>query len=203
MPLDYSNPLIQKFLIERQHQENLKCMNWFLKNKEKIIKNAPKIENCKHYTTEQISKTHMEAGMNMLSKQNDVSIHHRRKTPMEDAETTILNGFFEKSEEVPIMKPVDPKESSILYTDLAAGGGRNAYLNTRHHKLPEDKYTFCVTTYNNYGWKLNENELKRSPPEHNRYSIFVHDLVRRSGAHPDPPESLKPNDAQYKKCVGL
>ncbi|XP_050561586.1 uncharacterized protein LOC126912620 [Spodoptera frugiperda] len=203
MPLDYSNPMIQKFLIERQDQENLKCMQWFLKNKEKIIKNAPKVENCKHYTSEQVAKKRMEADVNMLSEQNNISRRYRRKLSMQEAERTILHGFFEKSEDVPIMKPVDPEDSSILTRELAAGGGRNAYLKTRHRKLPEDKYTSCVTTSNTYGWKLNENKLKRVPPKHNRYSVFTHELVGRSGAHPDPPEALQPKDAQYIRCSGF
>ncbi|KAF9422471.1 hypothetical protein HW555_001869 [Spodoptera exigua] len=205
MPRDeYSNPLLQNFFIERLNQENMKCMKWFLRHKDKIIKNAPNVEDCKHYTTEQIAQAQIEAGLKMFAEQNKVSARFRRKSTLKDeANTTTVNEFFEKREESPIMEPVYPKESSILYKELSAGGGRNAYLNTRYRKLPEEKYTSCVTTSNMYGWKINETELKSSPRKHNRYSIFMHDLFRRSGAYPDPPDSLQPTDAQYSSCLGL
>lgn len=192
MPLDYSDPATQKFLIECNNTASEQRTLWFLKHKEELIRRTQPKENQKDYTTEQIEETRLEAELLALSNQHKESAHHRRNCVLTGATDTTAFSFV-KGEDLAVMKPVDIKESSILYTELGAGGGRKAYLKARKYKLPEDKYNDCLTTNNVYGWALSDSSVKSGAPEHKRYETFFRSLTRQSGVHPDPPHYKSPS----------
>lgn len=192
MPLDYADPVIQRFVIECNRRANKQRTKWFLKNKDELIRQVQCKEKQKHYTTENIEETRLGAGMSVLRNLHEVTARHRRRCAITGtAETTTLN-LFVKSEEPSVMKPVDIDESSILYKDLSAGGGRMAYLFARKHKLPEEKYNDFPTTSNMYGWALRESSIRSGPSKHKRYASYFRDVTRISGVHPDPPHYNQP-----------
>lgn len=200
MPLDYSDPLMLKIIIERNEKDSAKSLRWFLKNKEVIASRAKFTEAHKQYTEEQIARKNIDWDIAGLSKHYEACGRNRRKRAQMGE--TSLNYFSMKAvqPQVPIMKSVDPNESSILYKEMAVGGGRAAYLKMRKYKMPEEKYNSCETS-NVYGWRLGESEIALKAPEYKRYATFLHDLHRNSGVHPDPIHYAPPAEIIYMRCA--
>ncbi|KAJ8718475.1 hypothetical protein PYW08_002712 [Mythimna loreyi] len=200
MPIDYADAATQRFMIECHNKAQKQRTKWFLKHKDKLIQKTQCTEKFKHYTSEQIEKTRLGAGIPALSNQHENSAWHRRRCLLTGAaDTAALRDSFMRSEESPIMKPVDTNETNMLYTEFSEGGGRKAYLNARQRKLPETKYYDCPTTNNMYGWALCDSSVKSGAPEYKRCASYSRDVIRISGVHPDPPH-YNPPATLYETC---
>ncbi|KAJ8714553.1 hypothetical protein PYW07_002778 [Mythimna separata] len=202
MSLDYTDEAKHKFMIECNNKANQQRTRWFLRHKDKLVERARCTEKNKHYTNEEIEETRLKASFPALSQQHEVAARHRRRCLLTGAgEITALGDAILKSEEFPIMKPVDSNEASIIYKELAAGGGRRAYLNARQRKLPELKYNDCPTTNSEYGWALHDSSVRSGAPEYKRYAIYFRYATRPSGVHPDPPH-YDPPAKKREICKG-
>lgn len=206
MPLDYSNPHVLKFLTENFEKSEERCMLWFLKNQEKLLKLATFPENYKGLHTLEVRKIPIEICMPSLTLQHNTSKVNRRKKALPDGVIQTVTapsrlkgepGTVAVSE--PTMKPMNPDVQSTLYK---ANGGRRQYLDRRKRELPEDKYNFCETSSNGYGWRLRDSELSRQPAKYGRRFTYKRSVCSHSGPQPDPAYYMKPPNEPYSKCFG-
>ncbi|XP_026741136.1 uncharacterized protein LOC113503397 [Trichoplusia ni] len=199
MPLDYTDPVTLKCIIERNGYENRERVRWFLKHKDEQIARAQFTERHHQRTENDILKHDVEHSIQALKIQHDENNKHRRRKPQLE---TYLNPLADKPEpDEPVMKPVEHEVSNLHYKPLTLGGGRKTYLSARNLKMPEDKYNSCPTS-SVYGWRLNDSDLTYGFSKHSKYDAFFHDLYRLSGVHPDPPHYEPPTERIYKRCVG-
>lgn len=188
MPLDFTKPGTIKFLKEKYEHEKDQRVGWFLANKEKLIREATLTDKNKGYSAEDIRRAPLEIFMPVLSGLYKVSAENRRKkVPVDGPVIGIAKDMSITPS--PLMKPVEPSVSSILY-EQPPKGGRRQYLNARKRKIPDEKYYFCETSANDIGWQWKESALPRRPPKYGRHEIILHEAPR-SGPQPDPKHYMQ------------
>lgn len=82
-----------------------------------------------------------------------------------------------------VMWPVEPQVKAELFDGTSKDlKGRKKYLEKRHQLMPEERFTYPVTSSFEYGWKLNDaNKSNCKKPEHSRTSRISDFIYRRNG----------------------
>ncbi|XP_028166627.1 uncharacterized protein LOC114357289 [Ostrinia furnacalis] len=197
MPLDYSKPSIIKFLKENYEQEKDQRVGWFLANKETLIKHATLTEKHKGYRVDDIRRAPIEICMPVVTVDHKTSaVNRRKKVPIDgpvlgvDKSKSITTNQLVPSRN-PVMLPVEPTVSKILYEELPVGG-RSQYLNARKRKIPDEKYYFCETSTNVISWQWKDSAFHRQPPKYGRRAVMMRECSR-SGPQPDPKHYKQPD----------
>ena len=102
--------------------------------------------------------------------------------PMPNVKAENTGKSFKKAE----MRPVSLGTKDILYhgfSSLGGVGGRQAYLNERKNKQPDQKYNFPVTSSWVHGWKINDVMKKASekPAQFGRREIVQGSFYTANG----------------------
>lgn len=156
MPLlDITNPKIINFLLENYETETKIRMRWLDLHKDQLQEYATFKSESNGYSTGDVNKASIISGMTVISRDHILSKVHRKKTPVQQ---TVSATFTIKEEDTrEIIKTMMPVKKSIKKLLLES---KKDYLKERNEISPEDKYYFMESTNWNYGWKLNDSELK-------------------------------------------
>lgn len=191
--LDVNDPKILNFLVESYEKESRLRMKWVQLHAGDIEKAALLTREAKNYTTEDIAKSLMEAGMAATTRDHINAARHKYTAPVPDYLHAKVGAT--KDSEAP-MKPVAREVKDSLRE------GRLEYLKKRSSLKPEDKYSFAESTNWLYGWKLDESVLRMSGPVHGKVNHVVRALSGRVGPQRDPDHYNSPDDGETL-CVTI
>lgn len=226
MPLlDITNPAVIIFLIENYEKENRLRLNWIHKHWEKIQQAATLTREPTNYYETDVFAHNMVGGLATITRDHVVAGHNRRKTPLRDGtfipgvehlkhgHSIAEVGLGDPKEDKrltrpdtdtsidPKMRPVEPEVTKIIYKSKPEFG-RVQYLAKRAKVLPERKYYFAECNSYDYGWRLNDSEL-RQKPQYGRCWHLTKALRSRVGPQPDP-RHYKSSDLPGKSnCDGI
>ncbi|KAG6457631.1 hypothetical protein O3G_MSEX010405 [Manduca sexta] len=213
--MDISDPAVIIFLVESYEKENRLRLNWITKHREKIEQAATLTRPPTNYFESDVTAHPMVAGMGTVTISHAVAGYNRRKKPIRDA--TFIPGikYLRKGHSIvdiglgdpkldsklvrpdtdlssdPIMRPVDPELTQIIYKSKPEFGNMK-YMEERGKILPEKRYYFAESSGWTYGWRLGDSTLKEKPM-YGRCWHLTKTLKSRVGPQPDP--------AHYKSSV--
>ncbi|XP_072944982.1 uncharacterized protein [Epargyreus clarus] len=226
MPLvDITNPAIIKFLIENYEKENRLRLNWIHKHKSQIQEAATLTREPTNYFEHDVIAHNMIGGMATITRDHIVAGYNRRKTPIRDG--TFIPGVkhLRHGHSIadiglgdpkvdprlsrpdtdlsidPIMRPVDPKLTEVIYKSKPEFG-KDQYMIKRSKEWPEKKYYFSECSNFDYGWRMRDSEL-RQKPEFGRCWHLMRALRTRVGPQPDPHHYKASEPPGSTKCVAM
>lgn len=225
MPLiDITNPDIIKFLVESYEKTSKLRLRWNLHHQEQLQQAATLNREEKGITELDVIRAPMEGGLAAITRDHVSSGYNRRRTPIRDTKTIPGISSMRKGHSIvdiglgdpkddpklarpdtdysldPIMRPVDPKLTEIIYKDIPTYG-REVYLWHRNHINPEDKYYYPETSYWDHGWRLKDSFFRKNQPVCGRVWKLTKGIKSRTGPHPDPGHYKDSDLPGPTKCV--
>ncbi|XP_041982110.1 uncharacterized protein LOC121735366 [Aricia agestis] len=221
MPYDITNPRIIIFLIENYEKENRLRLKWIEKNKKELLEAATLSREPKNYTQADVLAFKMESGLAALSRDHKSGAKNKIKLQKKDIdiipgikqlrhENTLSDVGLADSEDRhlkldtspdPIMRPVDPKVSKIIYKSKPEYG-RDVYLKERSKLKPEDRYYFSECPNFDYGWRLRDSQVQNISL-HGRRGHLTNEIRNRVGPQPDPNHYKTVTISSLHRCTDL
>ncbi|XP_050682711.1 uncharacterized protein LOC126978019 [Leptidea sinapis] len=115
------------------------------------------------------------------------------------APTQVLPHEVEQSDDISLMKPVEPEVLDLLYGSTEKGAGE-VYLKRRYKKPPEDRFHFRLQTSWDYGWRQKQSKMSARDVNHGRCAILRDTFYRKNNLAPDPGHYSQPAGAQFTVC---
>ncbi|XP_075979937.1 uncharacterized protein LOC142979062 [Anticarsia gemmatalis] len=214
--LDITNPEIIKFLVESYDKTARLRMKWNNLYGDKLRQAATLQREEKGYCEADVLEAAMRVGMATVTRDTIAGRRYKRLVPIRDGVHITNLSDMKKGHSVvdiglgdaktdprlarpdtdetidPIMRPVDPQQTAIIYKGIP-GYGREAYLRSRNKMSPESKYYFNETTASDYGWRLGDSFLGKSGPKYGRVWRLNRDVKSRTGPYPDPLHYKNPD----------
>ncbi|VVC92771.1 unnamed protein product [Leptidea sinapis] len=107
------------------------------------------------------------------------------------APTQVLPHEVEQSDDISLMKPVEPEVLDLLYGSTEKGAGE-VYLKRRFH--------FRLQTSWDYGWRQKQSKMSARDVNHGRCAILRDTFYRKNNLAPDPGHYSQPAGAQFTVC---
>lgn len=221
--MDINNPAVIIFLNENYEKENRLRLNWINNNRSKIQEAATLHRAPTNYFESDVIAHNMKSGMATITRDHVVAARNKKKVPIRDAtfipgtahlrhgNSIVDIGLGDPKEDPrlirpdtdvgtdPVMRPVDPKLTEIIYK-AKPEFGRVQYLSKRGKTWPEKKFYFAECSNWEYGWRMGDSKMKQKP-EFGRCWRLTKTLRSRVGPTPDPPHYKASEPPGATKCV--
>lgn len=221
--MDINNPAVIIFLNENYAKENRLRLNWINNNRAKIQEAATLQREPTNYFELDVIAHNMKEGMATITRDHVVARSSRKQVPIRDAtfipgvehlrkghsivdiglgdpkEDPRLNRPDKSKDSDPVMRPIEPQLTEIIYKDKPEFG-RVQYLNKRGKTWPEKKFYFTECSNWEYGWRMGDSKLKQRP-EFGRCWRLMRTLRTRVGPTPDPPHYKSSEPPGPTKCI--
>lgn len=124
---------------------------------------------------------------------NPMQFARRKKLEEDESMRKIVEDARKKFNADVEMYPATRKVKSTLYDGFTKEEkGRYKYLRLRHQENPENKFTYPVTSALEYGWKIQDEDLRRSKfavSNVTKYSFFTRNGVPDLAAPTNPSQN--------------
>ncbi|KOB68176.1 Uncharacterized protein OBRU01_18705 [Operophtera brumata] len=221
--MDISNPAVIIFFKESYEKESRLRLNWINNNRAKIQEAATLLRAPTNYFESDVIAYSINEGLPTIIRDHVVAGLNRRKVAIRDAtfiagvkdlrhgNSIVDIGLGDPKEDPrlirpktslatdPVMRPIDPKLTEVLYK-AKPDFGRKQYLKIRQKTWPEKKFYFADCINWSYGWRMGDSEL-REKATFGRCWRLTRDLKSRVGPNPDPPHYKDSELPGPSKCA--
>ncbi|CAH0589110.1 unnamed protein product [Chrysodeixis includens] len=226
MPFDITKPSAILFFQEMYEREKRLRAQWVFSHQAKMQKAVTLNREMTNYYESDVDAHTMLGGMDIISRDHKNAGEVRRKVPIRDAHTIkcakdIRDGYSivklglgdpkvdprlarpnTDASFDPVMRPVDPKLTKVLYKARPVFG-RQRYLKLRGLEWPEKKFYFPECSNWDYGWRMTDSSGIQRCPEYGRHWLLNRTLNSRVGPQPDPWHYKKADIPGVSKCIAL
>ncbi|XP_063362827.1 uncharacterized protein LOC134651658 [Cydia amplana] len=221
---DITNPDYIKFFVETCEKTARLRQKWNTIHQKQLQQAAVLTRPDKNLTDIDVIKHNMIGGLAATTRDFVSSGYNRYRTPIRDAKTVPGIESLRKEHSIPaiglgdpkedprlgrpdtdpnpdpIMKPVNPAHTEILFKPKPFFG-RLVYIKNREKIKPEDRYYFAETSGWDYGWRLKDTPFGRAaPPQHGKVNRLFRDQMSCVGPQPDPYYYTEPVKSMMGPC---